>query len=63
MSVAQSVTRLFNHPEGKEVLTYLKRRTQERVLSPDSSDRELWFLEGQRSMVALILSLIQQGQQ
>lgn len=63
MNPAIHFARLFRHPEGAEVLAYLKRITQERILSPTVSDGELRYLEGQRALVALILSLIHQGQQ
>ncbi|MBR6411652.1 MAG: hypothetical protein IKS41_00635 [Alphaproteobacteria bacterium] len=63
MTVPQSYTRLFRHAEGKEVLNHLKKITFERTLSPAATDAELRFLEGQRALVALILSFIKQGQQ
>jgi len=63
MTIPQAYTRLFRHPEGSEVLKHLKKITFERTLSPLASDAELRFLEGQRALVALILSFIKQGQQ
>jgi len=61
--IATAFTRLFNHPGGDVVLNHLKHLTQERVLPPSATYGELSFLEGQRALVALILSLIKQGQQ
>ena len=63
MNIAKNVAKLFAYPEGPAVLSHLKHMTQERVLPPDSGDNELWFLEGQRALVALIIGLIHQGQQ
>lgn len=63
MTQAIAFTRLFNRPEGAEVLKWLRHRTLERVLMPDATDAELRFLEGQRALVSHILHLIQQGQQ
>ena len=63
MTSATAFARLFNRPEAEAVLTYLKHMTQERVLSPTATAGELYFLEGQRALVATILSLIVQGQQ
>lgn len=63
MTVAAAFTRLFNRSDGDRVLAHLKHITQERVLAPNGSDAELWFLEGQRALVALIIALINQGQQ
>ena len=63
MTISQAYTRLFCHSEGKEVLKHLKKITFERILSPTATDAELRFLEGQRALVALILSFIKQGQQ
>ncbi|MDY6408134.1 MAG: hypothetical protein SPL08_05500 [Pseudomonadota bacterium] len=63
MTIPASYARLFRHPEGGEVLAHLKKMTFERALSPTATDAELRFLEGQRALVALILSFIKQGQQ
>ena len=59
---ASTYTHLFQRPDGKRVLNDLKQRTFERVLGANATDGELRFLEGQRALVALILSLIKQGQ-
>ncbi len=60
---AAAFARLFNRPEAAAVLSALRRLTQQRVLPPTASDREVWYLEGQRALFATILSFIQQGQQ
>lgn len=61
MIPAITFTRLFNHPEGSDVINWLKHKTIERILMPDASDAELRFLEGQRALVNQIINLIQQG--
>ena len=63
MTPAAAFARLFGRPEAPFVLDYLKRITQERTLPPTASDTELRFLEGQRALVACMLSLIKQGQE
>ena len=63
MKIPQAYAQLFHNPQGKDVLAHLKKITFERILSPTATDAELRFLEGQRALVALILSFIKQGQQ
>lgn len=63
MTPAAAFARLFGRPEAATVLGYLKKITQERTLPPTASDTELRFLEGQRALIACILSLIKQGQE
>ena len=63
MTPAMAFARLFARPEAATVLAYLKHITQERVLPATATDGELRFLEGQRALIACILSLIKQGQQ
>ncbi|MBR5130406.1 MAG: hypothetical protein IKV03_04195 [Alphaproteobacteria bacterium] len=53
--------RLFTSHDGKEVLSYLKHLTKERVLPASASDNELRFLEGERFLVHQIETLICQG--
>ena len=63
MTISHRFAKLFSYPEGKDVLNYLKQITQERVLSPQATNEELRFVEGQRAFVRMILSLIQHGQE
>lgn len=53
--------RLFSSEDGKRALAYLQMLTFHRALGPTSSDTELWFLEGQRALMATILRLIDRG--
>lgn len=60
---AQLFARLFRGEDGQQALDYLKRQTVERQTSATITDAELRFLEGQRSLVLLIQSLINIGRQ
>ena len=48
---------------GKEAIAHLRRVFLERRLPPTASDAELWHLEGQRSVVAHIVALVERGRQ
>lgn len=56
-------TRIFTTSDGKEVLTYLKSLTKERILPANTSEGELRYLEGQRFLVHLIETLVRQGKE
>lgn len=51
----------FETESGKKVLEYLISITLNRYLSPNSSDFELRFLEGQRYLVSFIKNMIKKG--
>ena len=51
----------FETDAGKKVLEYLVSITLNRYLSPNSSDSELRFLEGQRYLVSFIKNMIKKG--
>ena len=51
----------FNTESGKKVLEYLISITLNRYLSPNSSDFELRFLEGQRYLVSFIKNMVKKG--
>ncbi len=55
------MVRLSNTADGKKMLEHLKSRTLNRTLAPDASTNELWYLEGQRAMIAYLDNLIEQG--
>ncbi len=61
--VARALVRLSNTPDGKVVLNYLTQTITNRVLAPQASNQELWYLEGQRAFIATLHHLIQQGKQ
>ena len=59
--VQHAMVRLRNTSDGKKVLEHLKSRTLNRTLSPDATTQELWYLEGQRALIAYLDNLIEQG--
>lgn len=59
--IAAAFTRCFRTQPGERVLAHLRRIALERRLPPSASDRELWHLEGQRHLVAMILNLVERG--
>ena len=59
--VQHAMTRLSATSDGKMVLEHLKARTLNRTLAPDATTQELWYLEGQRALIAYLDNLIEQG--
>lgn len=59
--IEKSFARLFASEDGQRVLAHLQVMTFQRALGPESSDEQLRYLEGQRSMIATILRLIDRG--
>lgn len=56
-------TRLFSTEDGQKVLSYLQVMTFQRAHGPSVSDDHLRYSEGQRSLVATILRMIDRGRQ
>ena len=56
-----AMVRLSGTTDGKKVLEHLKSRILNRILSPDATTQELWYLEGQRALIAYLDNLIEQG--
>ena len=59
--VQHAMVRLSNTSDGKKILEHLRSRTLNRTLSPDATTQELWYLEGQRALIAYLDNLILQG--
>ena len=59
--LTRSFARCFNGSDGVAVVDHLRQTILDRRLGPRASDAELRFLEGQRSVVAHILSMIERG--
>lgn len=59
--VEKSFARLFSTDDGQRVLAHLQVVTFQRALGPGVADEQLRYIEGQRSMVATILRLIDRG--
>lgn len=59
--IEKAFARLFLTDDGQKVLSHLQVITFNRALGPTSPEEQLRYLEGQRSMVATILRLIDRG--
>lgn len=59
--LALSFARCFKGSDGAAVIGHLRHVILDRRLGPNASDAELRFLEGQRTVVAHILSMIDRG--
>lgn len=59
--LAQVFASCFRGEEGVKALKYLKSITHSRVLGPAASDALLRHMEGQRQLVAHIISLVEHG--
>ncbi|MBI1301332.1 MAG: hypothetical protein GC137_06700 [Alphaproteobacteria bacterium] len=59
--IEKAFARLFSSEDGQKVLSHLQSVTFERALGAASPDQHLRYVEGQRSLVATILRLIDRG--
>lgn len=59
--IERAFARLFTTDDGRKVLAHLQAMTFQRALGPGCADQQLRYLEGQRSLVATILRLIDRG--
>ena len=59
--LARAHARCFGGSDGALVIQHLRQTILDRRLGPSSSDAELRFLEGQRSVAAHILSMVDRG--
>lgn len=59
--IEKAFARLFATEDGRKVLAWLQHITFHRAASYDSSDAQLRSIEGQRSLMAMILRLIDRG--
>lgn len=59
--VEKAFSRLFATQDGQIVLSHLQVLTFQRALGPGSPDEQLRYMEGQRSMVATVLRMIDRG--
>jgi hypothetical protein len=60
-SITTAFARCFTSPDGRRVLEHLRRLTLERTLGPGASDAVLRHLEGQRQLIAYVLTLVAHG--
>ena len=61
--IERSFARVFSTEEGKKVLAWLQVMTFQRVSGASTTDEQLRYMEGQRSLVANILRVIDRGKQ
>ena len=59
--VEKAFVRLFETNDGKKVLAYLQAVTFMRAAQMDAPNEMLRYMEGQRSLVALIQRMIERG--
>ena len=59
--IEKAFSRLFLTDDGQRVLAHLQVLTFQRALGPGVAEEQLRYIEGQRSMVATILRLIDRG--
>jgi hypothetical protein len=59
--IEHAFTRLFSSDDGRKVLAHLQAITFQRALGAATSDEQIRYAEGQRSLVATILRLIDRG--
>jgi len=59
--VSLAFARCFTGRDGERALDHLRRLILDRRLPPSASDAELRHLEGQRSVVAYLVALIERG--
>ncbi len=60
-NIEQLFARLFSSEDGKNVLAYLQNLTFHRAANPSQSEADLRHMEGQRSLLATMLRLIERG--
>jgi len=60
-ALSETFARCFKGGDGEAVLAHLRAVTLERALGPGATDAQLRHLEGQRQLVAHILSLVARG--
>lgn len=61
IALCQAFARTLSGPDGQQIQAHLKRLMLDRRLAPSATNAELWHLEGQRSAIAYVLSMIERG--
>lgn len=59
--IEHAFARLFSTDDGKKVLAWLQVMTFHRANGANSTDEQLRHMEGQRSLVASILRMVDRG--
>lgn len=60
-AIVMAFVRCFHTVDGQRVLRHLRRLTLDRTVGPATSNKGLRYLEGQRALVAHIVSLVARG--
>jgi|GEM_PF-6005600 len=60
-ALARAAARCLTGEDGRRLMAWLCRRTLERALAPEAGAAALWALEGQRSLVLALISLVRRG--
>ncbi len=60
-AIDRAFARCFVTADGKRVISYLQNQVFARALSEQSTNDQLRFREGQRSLLARILKMIERG--
>lgn len=60
-AVARAYARLFSSADGQMVMAHLQGQTFLRVLTPETPDSQIRFVEGQRALVHMILRFVALG--
>ncbi len=59
--IERAFARLFSTEDGRKVLSYLQAVTFNRALGAATPDEQIRYMEGQRSLVASMLRLVDRG--
>lgn len=59
--IGMAFVRCFHTVDGQRVLQHLRHLTLDRTVGPATSNKALRYLEGQRALVAHIVSLVARG--
>ncbi len=59
--IEHAFARLFSSEDGKKVLAWLQVMTFQRASGANSTEEQLRYMEGQRSLVASVLRMIDRG--
>lgn len=59
--IAHALVRINQTPDGKLIMDYLHQKVCGRIIGPNAPTSELWYLEGQRAMIATLDHLLEIG--
>ena len=59
--IARAYERCLSGKDGAIVIQHLRETIIDRRMGPDATNNEIWFLEGERTLAARILSMVNRG--